>query len=481
VSFNPGGCALETLAGIGVTGALGATGLALSGPLSSLFSSDYLPHRYCYLAQPGLVWANAVADGLIAISYAVLFGCLFWLAGQVRHAAVLHPYLWIFIGFGLFIFACGVTHAMEIVTLWWPVYPLAAATKIVCAAVSVPTALLFAKATPTLAASILSVIDSLARQRQETEDEAVNYQGQIEAINRSQMMVEFGMDRTIIKANDNYLHVFGYEGAELTGRYHDILVSEESRRSAEYEGFWTELRAGHYQAGLFRRIDKQGNTVWIEASYNPILGPDGVPTKVVKFASNVTERVHVQNDLKDAEARLQAILDNVLDGIITIDDGGIIASINAAAVKMFGYEVSDVVGRNEKMLMPEPDRNAHDGYLAAYRPGAPTRAIGVGRELEGLNSSGCVFPMELTVTDFAFRDQRMFVGLVRDITARKEQEQAHRGGLLLDGKQLPRKKCFHHLGPSKGQRRLHALIGHLKYPIWTLKYPIWTSVKFGRP
>ena len=105
---------------------------------------------------------------------------------------------------------------------------------------------------------------------------------------------------------------------------------------------------------------------------------------------------------------------------------GTIASVNPAAVKMFGYEVGDVVGRNVKMLMPEPDRSLHDSHLAAYRPGAPTRAIGVGRELEGLNSSGRVFPMELTVTDFAFRDQRMFVGLVRDITARKMQEQSHR-------------------------------------------------------
>jgi PAS domain S-box-containing protein len=147
---------------------------------------------------------------------------------------------------------------------------------------------------------------------------------------------------------------------------------------------------------------------------------------VVRFSTNVTERVRIQDDLKNAEARLQAILDNVLDGIITIDDRGTIASINAAAVKTFGYELGDVVGRNVKMLMPEPDRSAHDGHLAAYRPGAPTRAIGVGRELEGLHSSGRVFPMELTVTDFAFRDQRMFVGLVRDITARKQQEQAHR-------------------------------------------------------
>ncbi len=417
---------MKTLAAIGAACALGAIGLAGSGPLSSLFSSNYLPHRYCYLAQPGLVWTNAVADALIALSYVSLFACLFWLAAKVRHAAVLQPYLWIFIGFGLFILACGVTHGMEIVTIWWPVYPLSAALKILCAAISVSTAVLFAKATPTLAGSVLLVIDSLARERQETETEAANYQAQIEAINRSQLIVEFDMDGTIIKANENYLRTFGYQAVEVIGKHHSSFVSEEYKHSAEYEKFWNELRAGHYQAGLFRRMDQQGNPVWIEASYNPILGPDGVPTKVVRFSSNVTERVRIQDELKYAEARLQAILDNVLDGIITINDHGIIASINAAAVKMFGCESSDVVGRNVKMLMPEPDRSAHDGHLAAYRPGGPTRAIGVGRELEGLHSSGRVFPMELTVTDFAFRGQRMFVGLVRDITARKQQEQAHR-------------------------------------------------------
>jgi two-component system sensor histidine kinase/response regulator len=412
--------------GFGAAGALGVRDLAGSSPLSSLFSSGYLPHRYCYLAQPGLVWTHVVADGLIAISYVSLFGCLFWLASKVRHAAVLHPYLWIFIGFGSFILACGVTHGMEIVTTWWPVYPLAAAFKVVCAAVSVSTAIVFVKVTPSLAGNILFVIDSLARERQETESEAANYQGQIEAINRSQMIVELCMDGTIITANDNYLHVFGYQSGELRGKHHSAFVSEQDRRSSEYEEFWKELRAGHYQTGLLRRVDKRGNTIWIEASYNPILGPDGIPTKVVEFATNVTERIQIQNDLKDAEGRLRAILDNVLDGIITIDDAGIIGSINPAAVKMFGYEVGDVVGRNVRMLMPEPDRSVHDGHLATYRPGAPTRAIGVGRELEGLHSSGRVFPMELTVADFTFRNQRMFVGLVRDITTRKEQERAHR-------------------------------------------------------
>jgi PAS domain S-box-containing protein len=268
VSFYTGGYALKTLAGVGVAGGLGVAALARSGPLSPLFSSQYLPHRYCYLAQPGLIWTNALADGLIAISYVSLFGCLFWLASKVRHAAVLHPYVWIFVGFGSFILACGITHGMEIVTIWWPVYPLAAAIKIACAAISVATAVVFAKGTPSLAGNILFVIDSLAQERQEAKNEAVNYQRQIEAINQSQMIAEFSMDGAIIQANDNYLHAFGYEGGELRGKHHSVFVSEKTRRSAEYEEFWKELRAGHYQTGLFRRIDKQGNAVWIEASYN---------------------------------------------------------------------------------------------------------------------------------------------------------------------------------------------------------------------
>jgi PAS domain S-box-containing protein len=419
-------CALRKLMGIGAIGVCGLLALDPFVFFSSLFSANYLPHRYCYLAQPGLVWTNAVADGLIAVSYALLFGCLFWLTGKVRYAAVLQPYLWIFMGFGSFILACGITHGMEIVTIWWPVYPLAAAFKVVCAAISVSIAFLFTKATPVVSRSILDFLDSLARAKRETEDEAFHHRGQIEAINQSQMMIEFRMDGTIIKANANYLGVFGWQEFELAGKHHSVFVTEEYTQSAEYKKFWQELRAGRYQAGLFSRIGKRGNEVWIEASYNPILGPDGVPIKIVKFASNVTERVRSQNDLKDAEGRLQAILDNVLDGIITIDSSGTITSVNPAAVRIFGYQVEEVVGRNIKMLMPEPDRSQHDGYLARYRTGAPTRAIGVGRELEGLVSSGRVFPMELTVTEFTFRGERRFVGLIRDITERKEHEKALR-------------------------------------------------------
>ena len=145
------------------------------------------------------------------------------------------------------------------------------------------------------------------------------------------------------------------------------------------------------------------------------------------------ELVKTQSALEDAEARLRAILDNVLDGIITIDGSGTVISINPAVVKMFGYEAGEVVGRNIKMLMPEPNRGSHDGYLARYESTGKTRAIGIGRELEGLTKQGLTFPMELTVTEVAFQGQRMFVGLVRDITERKRSEEASRHGTSRGG------------------------------------------------
>ena len=141
--------------------------LARAGMLRQLFSANYVPHRYCYLAQPGLVWTNVVMDALIAASYGLIFGCLFWITGQLRTLKPMRDYLWIFLAFGTFIVACGATHIMEVVTVWWPIYPLAAAVKVVCAAASVPTAILFARVSPVLAANISRFLHMLSTTQQE--------------------------------------------------------------------------------------------------------------------------------------------------------------------------------------------------------------------------------------------------------------------------------------------------------------------------
>jgi signal transduction histidine kinase len=151
---------------------LGLELLAHSGVLAGLFSPQYLPHRYCYLQQPWLVWTNVTMDGLIAISYGSIFLSLFWVAGQLRSIQDLRTYLWILIAFGTFIVACGATHLMELVTVWWPVYPLSAVVKVICAAASVPTAILFAWAAPGLATNIRHFLHMLSTTKQE-KDQAV--------------------------------------------------------------------------------------------------------------------------------------------------------------------------------------------------------------------------------------------------------------------------------------------------------------------
>ena len=146
--------------------------VALSALLASyrfLLSQNYLPHRYCYLVQPGLVWTHVVTDGLIAASYAVIFGCLYWIARRLRDLPELKQYLWIFIAFGTFIGACGATHIMELVTVWVPLYRLSAAVKVVCALASVPTAFFFARASAPLAASLRGFLQMASTTRHEKE------------------------------------------------------------------------------------------------------------------------------------------------------------------------------------------------------------------------------------------------------------------------------------------------------------------------
>jgi PAS domain S-box-containing protein len=111
-------------------------------------------------------------------------------------------------------------------------------------------------------------------------------------------------------------------------------------------------------------------------------------------------------------------VDNVVDAIITIDEAGTVETFNRAAETIFGYDASEVIGQNVRMLMPNPDRGRHDGYLSSYIGTGEAKIIGIGRQVTGLRKSGQTFPMELAVSEFRMGQKRFFTGIVRDITER---------------------------------------------------------------
>ncbi|MDR3516369.1 MAG: PAS domain-containing methyl-accepting chemotaxis protein [Azospirillaceae bacterium] len=120
--------------------------------------------------------------------------------------------------------------------------------------------------------------------------ESAELLGKIEAIGRSQASIEFEMDGTVITANENFLNALGYRLDEIKGKHHSMFVEPVFRDSADYRQFWETLRRGEFLSQQFKRIGKNGRVVWLEASYNPILGPDGKPYKVIKFATDISGR-----------------------------------------------------------------------------------------------------------------------------------------------------------------------------------------------
>ncbi len=120
---------------------------------------------------------------------------------------------------------------------------------------------------------------------------AANFSGQIEAIGKSQAVIEFNLDGIVLNANHNFLSVMGYVLSEIQGKHHSMFVPSEERGGDTYRAFWASLRRGEYQTAEYKRVGKNGKQVWIQASYNPIFDLNGAPYKVVKYASDVTAQV----------------------------------------------------------------------------------------------------------------------------------------------------------------------------------------------
>lgn len=131
----------------------------------------------------------------------------------------------------------------------------------------------------------------------------VDLEGKVNAISKSQAMIEFNLDGTVITANDNFLSAMGYSLSEIQGQHHSMFVEDAFKRSTEYRQFWEKLNRGEYEVAEYKRIGKGGREVWIQASYNPIFDINNKPCKVVKYATDITNKIKVIEELSLASSQ----------------------------------------------------------------------------------------------------------------------------------------------------------------------------------
>ncbi|MEQ6341193.1 MAG: PAS domain S-box protein [Gammaproteobacteria bacterium] len=258
------------------------------------------------------------------------------------------------------------------------------------------------------------------RQRQEAETALKNSQQQLQAVldNSTSVIYVKDLQGRYLLINSTYERFTHFDRAYVKGKTdHDLFPKEV---------------ADTFRANDLKVADAKSSMTWEEvvphddglhtylAVKFPLHDATGTLYAICGMSTDITPRIQAEGELRASETRIRAVLDNVLDGIITINEQGTVESFNLAAEQIFGYGPDEVIGKNIKMLMPEPYHDGHDGYLANYMGGGAAKVIGIGREVTGRRKDDSTFPMDLAVSEMRLGERRLFTGIVRDITERKK-------------------------------------------------------------
>ena len=208
-----------------------------------------------------------------------------------------------------------------------------------------------------------------------------DYTGQIEAINKAQAVIHFNLDGTIIDANENFLNTLGYNLSEIQGKHHSLFVEEKYGNSDEYTEFWEKLNRGEYQTAEYMRIGKNGNEIWIQASYNPIFDLNSKPFKVVKFATDITNsreererKSHIQNDIAQELENISSAMTNATEQATNAASASEETTANvqsvAAGVEEFDASISSIA-----QSMQKSRDTSNDAYQHSTEGGEATKRL----------------------------------------------------------------------------------------------------------
>lgn len=186
----------------------------------------------------------------------------------------------------------------------------------------------------------------------------VDMEGKLEAISKTQAVIEFSLDGTIITANDNFLSTLDYTLKEIQGQHHSMFVDESYRHSPEYRSFWDKLGRGHPDTGEFKRLARGGREIWILGSYNPIFDINNKPCKIVKFATEVTK-----DKLKNADYEGQLAAIGKAQAVIEFNLDGTIITANANFLSVLGYSLAEIQGKHHSMFVEPAYRQSTEYKL----------------------------------------------------------------------------------------------------------------------
>lgn len=311
-----------------------------------LFSSaEFMPHGHCYMWRPEIVWLHVLSDGLVALSYTTIPFTLFYFSRKRKDL----PFNWMFVAFAVFIITCGATHAMEVVTLWMPVYRLSGIIKAITAVASVTTAILLVRLVPS-ALAIPRPAD-LRKAHDDLKSSERRLRGFLDSAPDAMVIADAG--GAILFVNEQAQKLFGYSFDELVGRAVELLVPEGARSAhASYRpSFVRERKVRSMGSGLelFGRR-KDGSLIPIEVSLSPSEGHDGLTVSAA--IRDISERRRLEADAKLAAERLKNAVESIQDGFALYDEHDCLVSCNGVYRHLIGASlVGAVVGKPYKEIV----------------------------------------------------------------------------------------------------------------------------------